>query len=249
MRRFLESLRSFEASAQGDPPGPPADRVPLLPAPVYARLTAHDASGYSWVQSEPKTDGTWSDLAHGLASASSGKAFEIGGRTDVAADTIVRLESRQTSDGLPIWVFGGGGEGTKLKFAKVVARKTAANGAWTSFEDDGFPSHYTANPCDSAGANVDTETTLYLLGHDGATGFNFGFIAGQTSAIVAYLPGDGEKAVPGDAGTKLDGFILPGILGAVLRPADTFNDPPSEYQPITARDGKFRADDWLRLHN
>ena len=109
MRRFLESLRSFEASAQGDPPGPPADRVPLLPAPVYARLTAHDASGYSWVQSEPKTDGTWSDLAHGLASTSSGKAFEIGGRTDVAADTIVRLESRQTSDGLPIWVFGGGG--------------------------------------------------------------------------------------------------------------------------------------------
>ena len=148
MRRFLESLRSFEASAQGDPPGPPADRVPLLPAPVYARLTAHDASGYSWVQSVPKTDGTWSDLAHGLASASSGKAFEIGGRTDVAADTIVRLESRQTSDGLPIWVFGGGG--AAIRFGKPT-------GAFSS------GATLTLDPCDVAGADSgEANETVYV---------------------------------------------------------------------------------------
>jgi hypothetical protein len=109
MRRLLSALRWVESQPGGKPPGPLSGRTSHQPGPLYARITAHAADGYSWVQSLPKADGTWADLASGFVSTTSGKAFEVGGRTDIAVDTIVRLESRQTSDGLPIWAFTVGG--------------------------------------------------------------------------------------------------------------------------------------------
>jgi len=136
--------------------------------------------------------------------------------------------------------------GSKLKFAKIVARKNGENGAWTTFLTYGFPTHYTAHPCNSAGGNIVTGTTLVLMGHLGATGFNFGFLA-AVDAIVAYMPGDGAKTVPGDAETDLDGYIIPGVLGAKILPSDTAAVAPETYQPIQAQGGRFKVD-WLRYH-
>jgi len=114
---------------------------------------------------------------------------------------------------------GLGGGGAKLKFAKIVARFTAANTAWTDHATDGFPSHCTAHLVESGGGN-ESENTLYLMCHDGATGHEVGVIP-DVDAIVTWFSGDGKLNVPGtDPAVKFDGFIVPGILGAKLRLCD-----------------------------
>jgi hypothetical protein len=111
----------------------------------------------------------------------------------------------------------GGAAGGMLRFANVVGLKNSSNGTWTSFEDDGFVSHVTANPCKADGTGAG-EAVLVLKATSSPTEAATGYLDTGLAGVVAYLPGDGTEPVPGDPETMLDGYIVPfaGTGGAFM---------------------------------
>jgi|GEM_PF-3657094 len=109
-----------------------------------------------------------------------------------------------------------------IKFAKVTALKTEANGSYTSFASDKkLASHVTANPSnDAIGTTITTGTTITLKLNELVTA-NHGLEV-AVDDIVAYIASDRTELVPGGTGTPAptyDGYIIPqaGNIGARIR--------------------------------
>jgi len=138
------------------------------------------------------------------------------------------------------------GGGSNLSFAKVTAVKQPDNSAWTwtDFAAHGFPSHCEAHSCASDGSGVGSATIRILLN----TVPPYPQVGVITAAdnIIAYMPGDGVATVPGDGAHVLDGYVLPGVMGASF---ELFINAPSTYMvpSYDATGGHFNAD-WVRAH-
>jgi hypothetical protein len=105
------------------------------------------------------------------------------------------------------------GSGAAMAYAKVTAVYNAAGDTWTDFPTDGFPYSYEVNPCDSAGGNTVTGTTLTILACPAPTTAVSSTIL-EVGDVLAWMPGDGAITVPGsDPAVAFDGMILPGFGG------------------------------------
>lgn len=151
-------------------------------------------------------------------------------------------------------IAGGGGG---VRFAKVLTILNASNAAWTDHETDGFPSHVTAKRCSSDGTVTgDTAMVLLVCKHPKPVeqGHAAAFVAPIPIAddVVAYFPSDGVAVVPGteeeETPTPLGGFVIPGVLDAVLQVSDV---APTQYQPLTFKgpnNANGWAPNWLQAH-
>jgi len=95
----------------------------------------------------------------------------------------------------------------RARYAKTTAFYTASGSAWT--QSKGYPVYATANPCESDGDNVDTDTTVNLVLPAMASRWT-----DEDNTVVGYVLADGKTGVPvGEPGIchYLTGHVIHGI--------------------------------------
>ncbi len=120
---------------------------------------------------------------------------------DVTASDATKLTSGSSGARI-VWVSAGTGTkwaivdmsrmASMMQFAKVVAMFKADGAAWTDWPTDrAYAAFCTAQPCDSAGGNVQTSQTVYVGLNTNATS-PIGLVTSATQ-IIGYMPVDGKK--------------------------------------------------------
>ncbi len=107
--------------------------TPAKHGAIPIKITDSDGAAHAWVQVHPNNDGTFSDLTGGRSGTTTVQpAYEVNGRQDIPADTIV-LYARPATIGVDlIWLFdlGLGPIGSEATVGTTAETEAAQSDTW-----------------------------------------------------------------------------------------------------------------------